>query len=81
MAKVTYELSFKGEASDAVRASFEEFDVTTTHGITIVRGEFRDQASLHGALARIQDLALELLDVRLVSDAAADDVPQWDDEP
>ena len=76
-----YELSFKGTASAVVRALFEEFDVEPGHGITVVRGEFSDQAALHGALARIQGLGLELLDVRLVAEAEARDVPEWDEPP
>lgn len=72
-----YELSFKGSASDVVRAMFDEFDVETGHGVTMIRGEFADQSALHGALARIQGLGLELLDVRLVAEAEARDVPDW----
>ena len=74
-------LSFKGTASAVVRALFEEFDVEPGHGITVVRGQFSDQAALHGALARIQGLGLELLDVRLVAEAEAHDVPEWDEPP
>ena len=79
MAHLIYELSFKGSASDAVRAAFDDLEVRSAHGITIVRGQFRDQASLHGAFARIQGLGLELLDVHLVADAQAQDLPQWDE--
>jgi hypothetical protein len=67
MAKVVYELAFKGAASDAVCALFDDYEVDIGHGITIVRGAFPDQAALHGAIARINDLRLELLDVRLVA--------------
>jgi hypothetical protein len=85
MAHVIYELSFKGRASDVVRALFDDFEVATAHGITTVRGQFADQAALHGALARIQGLGLELLEVRLVAEADEHDVPTWDcgehDEP
>lgn len=78
VANLIYELSFKGSASAVVRAMFDDFEVVASHGITIVRGRFPDQAALHGALARIQDLGLELLDVRLVAEAEARDLPHWD---
>jgi hypothetical protein len=34
---------------------------------TVVYGEVRDQAALHGLLARVRDSGLELVDVRQVS--------------
>ena len=73
-----YELSFKGAADAVLRALFDEFEVETVHGVTVVRGEFADQAALHGTLARVQELRLELLDVRLVAEAEPRDVPAWD---
>ncbi len=78
MAQVIYELSFKGSASAAVQAAFDDLEVIPGAGVTVVRGTFRDQAALHGALARIHDLGLELLDVHLVAEAEERDVPQWD---
>ena len=35
---------------------------------TVMRGELRDQAELHGLLDRIQSLGLELLEVRRLED-------------
>ena len=79
MTHMVYELSFKGSASAVVCAMFEDFDVVPGHGVTVLRGRLPDQAALHGALARIEGLGLELLDVRLVADAEPGDVPEWDD--
>lgn len=85
MTHLFYELSFKGTASAVVRAMFPEYEVVTGHGITVVRGEFADQGALHGALGRVRGLGLELLDVRLIAEAEARDVPRWEapanDEP
>jgi hypothetical protein len=68
MAELVYELSFKGAASDALAAAFEGCDVERSHGVTIVRSQVPDQAGLHGLIARISALGLELLDVRLVAE-------------
>lgn len=85
MAHVVYELSFKGAPSDSIRSVFSDFEVIRGHGSTTLRGELSDQAALHGAIARIQGLGLELLDVRLVAEANEADVPVWwspdDDSP
>jgi hypothetical protein len=68
MAERIYELSFTGVASDTLVAAFEDCDVTTERGVTIVRSTVADQAALHGLIARISALGLELLDVHTVAD-------------
>jgi hypothetical protein len=69
MAELTYELSFKGAASDTLAAAFDDCEVTTDRGVTIVRRSVPDQAALQGLIARITALGLELLDVHPVTDA------------
>jgi hypothetical protein len=61
MALRTYEITFVGEALPAIRAVFEEFEVEPGPGTTTLRGAGMDQAALHGAIDRLQDLGLELL--------------------
>jgi hypothetical protein len=56
-----------------LRAAFEDVVVSSAPGVTILSAEL-DQAGLHGLLGRIEDLGLELLDMRLVSDGAANAV-------
>lgn len=68
MAELVYELSFKGAASTTLASAFEGCDVTTDHGVTIVRSEVADQAALQGLIRRINDLGLELLEVHLVAE-------------
>ena len=66
MAAKVYELSFKGEAGETVRAAFSELSITTARGRTVLRGCLSDQAALYSVIERIQDLGLELIDVRQV---------------
>ena len=62
----TYEITFAGEAVPAIVAAFEEFDVIVKAGRTTLRAEQIDQPALHGAINRLWDLGLELLEVRPV---------------
>jgi hypothetical protein len=73
MAQLVYELSFKGSASDALAGAFENCIVTSRSGTTVVRSEVPDQAALHGLLARVHALGLEILELRLVAEPGVDD--------
>lgn len=73
MAQLVYELSFKGAASDLLAGAFQGCQVTTAHGITVVRSEVPDQAALQGLISRVHALGLELLDLHLVAEPAGDD--------
>ncbi len=64
MAEFTYEVAFKGVASTELRGAFDDCDVSTEPGRTVVRC---DPPQLTAVLDRIQALGLELLDVRLVA--------------
>jgi hypothetical protein len=68
MAELIYELTFRGAASDTLAAAFEDCDVTTGQGVTIVRSTVPDQAALQGLIGRITGLGLELLEVHPVTD-------------
>jgi hypothetical protein len=63
-----YELTVKGQPGELLRAAFEDVVVSSGPGVTILAAEL-DQPALHGLLARIEDLGLELLDMRRVTDA------------
>jgi hypothetical protein len=76
MAPRTYEITFAGEAIPAIVSAFEEFEVTIQAGKTALRGELPDQAALYGIMNRLQDLGLELLEVRVVSRPAAQKEPR-----
>jgi hypothetical protein len=64
----TYELAFRGEPGPVVRAAFPEFDLRTDDGMTLIQGEFVDQAALQGMVERISSLGLELVHLNLVED-------------
>jgi hypothetical protein len=65
---LVYDLSFKGNASDMLRAEFGEFTVRVDRGVTHIRAILPDRAALYGLIGRLDALGLELLDVRLVAE-------------
>ena len=68
MASSGYEIRIKGRLSDSLCGAFEDFNASVKPAETIMRGELRDQSELHGVLGRIQDLGLELIEVRRLED-------------
>lgn len=67
-----YELTLKGQPGELLHAAFEDVVVSSGPGVTILSAEL-DQPGLHGLLGRIEDLGLELLDMRLVTDGVTTD--------
>jgi hypothetical protein len=63
----TYEITFAGQAGTALRAEFDDCDVSVGPGTTTLRAEIPDQGALQGLLQRITSLGLELLDVSLTA--------------
>jgi hypothetical protein len=64
MADGIYVITVRGTAGSGVRAFFRDTEVSVVGDTTVLRRAGTDQAALHGLLHRIQDLGLELLDVR-----------------
>ena len=64
VAPAGYEIRIKGRLSDSLTGAFEDFTAAVKPAETVMRGEVRDQAELHGLLDRIQSLGLELIEVR-----------------
>ena len=62
----TFELWFRGEPGPTLRAAFPEFVLRPEHGMTVLHGEFVDQAALLGAIERINSLGLQLIDLHLI---------------
>jgi hypothetical protein len=67
MQSQTYEITFTGQAGTALRAEFDDCEVTIGPGTTTLRAELPDQAALSGLVQRITDLRLELIHMRLVT--------------
>jgi hypothetical protein len=62
---VHYEIRVRGVLDAGWSAWFDGLQVTSDeHGQTLIAGPVTDQAALHGLLAKVRDLGLELLSVR-----------------
>jgi hypothetical protein len=70
VADLSYEVSFKGTASDILRSAFDDCVLRLAPGRTIVSCQ---PDALNDVLDRLQGLGLELLDVRLVAEPAESD--------
>jgi hypothetical protein len=62
----TYEITFTGQAGPALRAEFDDCEVTIGAGTTTLHAELPDQAALSGLVLRITGLGLELIQMRQV---------------
>jgi len=65
-----YVLTIKGRPGELLRAAFDDVDVSSAPGVTVLSAEL-DPPGLHGLLTRIEDLGLELIDLRLVSNGGS----------
>jgi hypothetical protein len=63
----TYDITFLGQANSALRAEFEDCEVTVSHGTTTLRADLPDQGALTGLMDRITGLGLDVIDVSLVA--------------
>jgi hypothetical protein len=59
-----YELRVRGVLDPRWSGWFEGLQVTSDDRETTIAGPVADQAALHGLLAKVRDLGLELLSVR-----------------
>ncbi len=66
MAPSSYEIRIKGKVGEPLLHSFGDLDASIRPAETVLRGEIKDQAALHGVLHRIQSLGLELIAIRQV---------------
>jgi hypothetical protein len=63
----TYEITFTGEAGSALRAEFDDCEVTVGPGRTTLRADLPDQAALSGLVLRVTGLGLEVVHVQRVA--------------
>jgi hypothetical protein len=59
-----YELLIRGHLGATVLRAFPALRARTQGQDTVLRGALADQSALHGALAQIEALGLELLELR-----------------
>jgi hypothetical protein len=66
-----YEIRVQGHLDQRWSEWFDGLTMTyDTDGSTVLRGPLIDEAALHGALIKVRDLALPLLEVHRVADGA-----------
>ena len=69
---VIYEIRVRGHLGQTVLRGFAELQAETHGDDTVLEGPLPDQAALHGVLAQIEALGLELLEVRRLPDEATE---------
>ncbi len=62
-----YEIRVRGVLGGTFLGAFPALGGVAQGGDTVLTGELADQAALHGVLAQIESLGLELIAVRQVS--------------
>jgi hypothetical protein len=65
---MNYEIRIRGQLGATMRRAFPGLHAETHGRDTLLRGAVADQAALHGVLAQIETLGLELLELRRMSD-------------
>ncbi len=63
-ASASYEIRIRGHLGTTMLRAFPALRAETQGGDTLLRGAVTDQAALHGVLAQVEALGLELLEVR-----------------
>jgi hypothetical protein len=59
-----YEIRLRGHLGAMMLGAFPALDAERREGDTLLRGALADQSALHGVLAEIEALGLELLELR-----------------
>jgi len=72
---VNYQIRVRGGLGRTMRAAFPALQAEAQGEDTLLTGGLPDQAALHGVLARIEALGLELLEVRRLPGGTAANHP------
>jgi hypothetical protein len=59
-----YRIRVRGRLGETIRSAFPGLQAEARGGDTVLTGPLPDRAALHGVLAEIEALGLELLEVR-----------------
>lgn len=65
---IGYAIRIRGTVGEAVLGAFPELQPEFRDGETILVGQLADQPALHGILAQIEALGLELVDLRRLTE-------------
>src|SRR5919107_827059 len=68
-----YRIVVRSELSERYAAAFEELEMETNSGLTVLTGEIIDQPHLYGILDRLSGLGLELLSVQCLPEGTRED--------
>ncbi len=68
MASTWYAIRVAGRLGPTALGAFPEFDFDIEGPDTTLTGELPDSAALYGAMARLEALGLDLIDVRRLDD-------------
>lgn len=66
-----YEIHIKGRVGDDLAVVFEGLTAEVLPVETVLHGDIRDQAELHGIIDLVQQLGLELIEVRRLPNEAS----------
>jgi hypothetical protein len=66
--EAVYQIRVKGILDECWSDWFDGLTITPQDDETLLTGPVRDQAALHGLLARVRDLGLPLLSVERIGD-------------
>jgi hypothetical protein len=72
----SYQILVRGHLGATTRRAFPGLRAQTQDRDTLLRGPIADQAALHGVLAQIEALGLELLEVRRLPPQADHEDPR-----
>ena len=61
-----YQIRVRGHLGEMLIGAFPGLQVHAESGVTVLTGYVPDQAALYGVLAELEDLGLELLEVRSI---------------
>jgi hypothetical protein len=64
-----YEIRVRGRLGATLRTAFPGLRARTQGGDTVLSGPLADRAALHGVLAIIETLGLELIELRQVTNS------------
>jgi hypothetical protein len=66
----SYKLVVRGELDDRFAYLFNGLELERVSGTTVLSGSVLDQAQLHGYIARVEELGLEIVSIKQTTESA-----------